>query len=115
MRRDKQVEENIKKMQDLGLNKYTSVLNNSLPPSASTKGKNAANKKTNSSDSDSYVSVYLLDDDDQGDTDDDDTESYEQPQPLQLRCSFSLQSSGWQIVALHFIVFNLVFNICSCF
>jgi hypothetical protein len=54
-------------------------------PSASTKGKNAANKKTNSSDSDSYVSVYLLDDDDQGDTDDDDTESYEQPQPLAIK------------------------------
>ena len=84
-RRDKQVEENIKKMQDLGLNKYTSVLNKSLSPSASTKGKNAANKKTNSSDSDSYVSVYLLDDDDQGDTDDDDTESYEQPQPLAIK------------------------------
>jgi hypothetical protein len=67
-RRDKQVEENIKKMQDLGLNKYTSVLNNSLSPSASTKGKNAANKINNSSDSDSYVSFYLIDDDDQGDT-----------------------------------------------
>jgi hypothetical protein len=77
-RRDKQVEENIKKMQDF-------VLNKSLSPSASTKGKNAANKKTNSSDSDSYVSVYLLDDDDQGDTDDDDTESYEQPQPLAIK------------------------------
>jgi hypothetical protein len=38
-RRDKQVEENIKKMQDLGLNKYTSVLNNFVSPSASTKGK----------------------------------------------------------------------------
>jgi hypothetical protein len=84
-RRDKQVEENIKKMQDLGLNKYTYVLNKSLPPYASTKGKNAANKKTNSSDSDSYVSVYLLDDDDQGDTDDGDTESYEQPQPLLIK------------------------------
>jgi hypothetical protein len=71
------VEENIKKMQDLGLNKYTSILNNSVSPSASTKGKNAANKINNSSDSDSYVSFYLLGDDDQGDT-----ESYEQPKPL---------------------------------
>ena len=79
------MEENIKKMQDLGLNKYTSVLNNSVSPSASTKGKHAANKINNSSDSDSYVSFYLLDDDDQGDTDDDDTESYEQPQPLAIK------------------------------
>jgi hypothetical protein len=84
-RQDKQVEENIKKMQDLGLNKYTSILNNSLSPSASTKGKNATNKINNSSDSDSYVSFYLLDDDDQGDTDDDDTESYEQPKPLAMK------------------------------
>jgi hypothetical protein len=82
-RQDKQVEENIKKMQDLGLHKFTSVLNKSLPPSASTKGQNSANKKTNITDSDS--SVYLLYDDDQGDTDDDDTESNEQPQPLAIK------------------------------
>lgn len=78
------MEENIKKMQDLGLNKYTSVLNNSVSPSASTKGKHAANKINNSSDSDSYVSFYLLDDDDQGDTDDD-SEYYEQPKPLAMK------------------------------
>jgi hypothetical protein len=82
-RRDKQVEENIKKMQDLGLHKLASDLNKSLLPSASIKGKNSANKKTNSTDSDS--SDYLLDDDDQGDTDDDDTESDEQPQPLAIK------------------------------
>ena len=81
-------------MQDLGLNKYTSVLNNSVSPSASTKGKHAANKINNSSDSDSYVSFYLLDDDDQGDTDDDDTESYEQPQPLAIKVLL-LSSKQW--------------------
>jgi hypothetical protein len=44
-RRDKQVEENIKNMQDLGLNKYTSVLNKYLPPSASTKGKKCSKQE----------------------------------------------------------------------
>jgi hypothetical protein len=81
-RQDKQVEENIRKMQDLGLHKLSSGLNKSLPPSASTKGK-SANKKTNIINSDS--SEYLLDDDDQGETDDDDTESDEQPQPLAVK------------------------------
>jgi hypothetical protein len=114
-RQDKQVEENIKKMQDLGLNKYTSVLNKSLPPSASTKGKMQQTRKLivqiriHMSLSISLtmmikeilmmMTLNLM----------------SSHNPWQLRCSFSLQSSGWQIVALHFNVFNLVFNICSCF
>jgi len=104
---------NLKKMQEFGLKNLSTEFNNSVSQSASKKGEKSANKKTNSEDSDS--SEYLLEDDDQGDSDDDDTESDVQPQPLQLRCFFYLQSTRWGIFVLHLNVFNLFFNICPCF
>ena len=92
--------DNIKKMQDLGLHNLASDVNNSLPPSASTKGENSANKKTNSTDSDS--SEYLLDDDDQGDSDDYDSDSDEQPQPLAVKVLL-LSSKKWMdIISIAF-------------
>jgi hypothetical protein len=112
-RRDKQVKENIKKMQDLGLHKLASNLNKSLPPSVSIKGKIQQTRKLIV-----HIQIHLsisltmmikeilmmmtLN-------------LMSSHNPWQLRCSFYLQSSGWQIFALHFNVFNLVFNICSCF
>ncbi|KAG2620274.1 hypothetical protein PVAP13_3NG170394 [Panicum virgatum] len=82
--RDRNVAENIKKMQEMGLHVLASDLNKSVPPSASKKGQNKGNKKTNSNNSDS--SEYLLDDDDQGGSSDDDTElSDEEPIPLAIK------------------------------
>ena len=70
------MEANNKRFQELGLETLSSDLKNSLPQYGSTKGK-TANKKTNSSDSDS--SDYVLDDDDQGNTN---TDSDDDEQPL---------------------------------
>jgi len=91
--RDRNVAENIKKMQEMGLHVLASELNKSVPPSASKKGQNKGNKKTNSNDSDS--SEYLLDDDDQGGSSDDDTElSDEEPIPLAIKV-LPLSSKLW--------------------
>ncbi|XP_066323972.1 uncharacterized protein [Miscanthus floridulus] len=78
-RRDEQVVANEKVFEALGILTISSELSNSLPQSATKKGKTSANKKTSSEDSD--TSEYLLENDDQGDSDDDETESDAQPQP----------------------------------
>jgi hypothetical protein len=74
--------ENDKVFQALGLLKLSTELSNSLPQSATKKGKTSANKKNSSEGSD--TSEYLLENDDQGDTDDDETESHAQPQPTKV-------------------------------
>ena len=83
---------NQKTFEAFGLLKLSTDLSNSLPQSATKKGKNSANKKSNSQDSDS--SEYLLGDDDQGDSDDDDTESDEVPEPLEMQVLL-LSSKYW--------------------
>ena len=73
---------NEKVFEALGILTISSELSNSLPQSATKKGKTSANKKTSSEDSD--TSEYLLENDDQGDSDDDETESDAQPQPTKV-------------------------------
>jgi hypothetical protein len=82
-RRDAQVANNKKKMQEMGLKKLSSEFNKSVPSSAPSKGTTSGNKKTSSTDSDS--SDYILENDDQGDTDDDDTECDDETQPLAIK------------------------------
>jgi hypothetical protein len=75
--RDKQVAENQRVFEELGLNTIASEFNNTLQESAQKKGKKSANKGTHNDDSSS--SEYLVGEDDQEDsTDDDDTESNDQ-------------------------------------
>jgi hypothetical protein len=100
-------------MQELGLPTLAAEFTKSVPETSTAKN---GSKKTHSEDSGSDSSEYLLDNDDQGDSeDDDDTESDELPEPKYLRSLFYHPSSACGIVALHISVFNLLFNIWSCF
>jgi hypothetical protein len=88
--RDKQVAENQRVFEALGLNTIASEFNNNLQQSAQKKGGETGNKGTHNDDSSS--SEYLVGEDDQGDsTDDDDTESIVQPNSEVLL--LNLQSS----------------------
>jgi hypothetical protein len=99
------VAENDKVFEAIGLKKLCAELLNSFPQSANQKGKNSANQKTSSEDSD--TSEYLLENDDQGDSDDDETESDAHPQPTKV---LLLSSKYWMG---NICIATQVFLICS--
>lgn len=103
--------ENLRRLQELGINGLASSFNKWFTKPATTKGKKSANKKSNSEDSDS--SEYLLEDDVQGDSDDDDTESDEQPQPLAIEVLL-LSCVGREDICIAFLccflhIFSLIY------
>jgi hypothetical protein len=102
------VAENDRVLEALGILKLSTDLSNSLPQSATKKGKTSSNKKTCSEGSD--TSDYLLEnDDDQGDTDDDETESDAQPEPTKVFRYMPLLFRYMFFLSYQFI------DVCSCF